>query len=405
MAKPFDDLLADITREAVRDELIALAATAGLDVSTWEPGEPIWAVIDVFSNWFAATWNALVAPALRSRFLAYATGRWLSLLAWSGYNRIRLGQTFAGGSLTIENVGPNYVAINAGALRVKNGDGKTFRNVNATSVSAYTGGTVPSTTAMFVADEPGTASSTPIGGIVTAPVMSPAAGVRVVSNTAAWLGADEESDDGLRTRCETASAAMSPAGPRAAYLAAARDPMGTMERAGLPTTGYPETVNITRATLIEYNGSFVSVVLASPSGAASGTDVTVGTDVFYANAVIQTLVAPAGVNVVVGPATNKAINYGTITLHVRRDSLVTAAEAVAFATAKMNEHFATMPIGGLSKMTGGSGYVWLDHVSAVLQSGPGVFTIGLDYSATYDDVALQKYEVAVPSFTLQAVLV
>ena len=408
MAPPFPDLVRDLTREEIRDDLIQLAQDAGLDITTWEPGEPIWALIDVFSNWIARVWNMLVVPALRSRFLEYATGKWLDILAWTAYNRIRLQKTTASGSLVVENRGPTFVSITPGTIRVKNTDNKTFRNVTGGTIAAFTGGgTYPTTSSplVFVADEAGTESSTPIGGIITTPIMSPAAGVRVQTNTAAWIGTDLETDPLLKERCNTATAPLSPAGPIAAYLAVARDPKGTLERAELPTEGYPETVAITRANVIELNGSLVHVYLASSSGPAAGSDISAGTDIFFANSVIQLLVVPAGVTALVAPALALPIDYGTITLYVRRASRVTEAEAVAAATSSFAEFFSTLPIGGVSKTPNGQGYVFADHVKAVLQAGAGVFTVTLQhFNAT--DITIEKYEVAVPTYTLiQAIIV
>lgn len=410
---PLPDALQDLRKEDVIEDLIEIAKAVGLDVTSWEPGEKIYAFLVVFAEWICRIWNKLLVPALRSRFIEYAYDEWLDILGWTAFNRYRFKKTFAGGPLIIENRGPSPVTITVRSIRVKNGDGKTFSNVTTGSgtLAAYSGtGAYPTITLTFKADEAGTGSNTPIGGIAaypTVPVAAPAAGVYAQSNVGAWLASDREGDDAYKERLGTATAPLSPAGPKAAYLAVARDPRGTYERANIGDVpeDWPETVNINRARPIEFNNSLVHVYLAGSNGPAEGTDTTAGTDVFYANAAIQLFVVPAGVTALVSPAVAKAINYGTITLYVSRESRVTAAEAVATAAANLATYFGTsaMPIGGLSKNPGGQGYVFIDHVRSIAQRGAGVFTV--TFSGTNADVPLEKYEVPVPTYSLQAIIV
>jgi hypothetical protein len=407
MAASFDDLLGEMTREQVLADLIEIAKATGLDVSAFEPGEKIWMVMVIFAEWIAQAWNRLILPALKSRFLAYAYGRWLDLLAWTQYNRIRFAQTFAGGTLTVENRGPTPTTIKPRSIRVRcTTTGKTYRNASGGFLGAYVGGGgYPTIDLAFVADEAGAASSVPVGGIPgypTKPTAAPVAGLYVQANTSAWLGTELEPDERLKERCRTASAALSPGGPVLAYTAAALDPRGTWERSSLPVPAdCPTVVAIARARFVPGGNATGAVYLATDSGPAAGDDVTEGTDVFWANAVIQLLVVPGGITVTVQRATEKNLTWGTITLYVRRGARVTAAEAVATATANLVTWLATYPIGGISKIPGSSGHLYAEHVLAELQRGPGVF--GCDAPGIVD-VTLAVSEVVTAGYTIQALI-
>lgn len=401
MAIAVTDLIQDATREGVLDVFYKLGNLVGLTTTAYQPGEPVPAVLDLLAQWIADKWNNPIAPALRSQFFDFASGDWLTLRAWTQYNRKRRLQTFATGPITVENRAGGFYTLSPGDIRVKNGAGKTFTNTTGGNLAAWTGsGAYPKLTMTFQADEAGSGSNTAIGNILAALVLGPA-NVYAQPNTVALQGIDKESDQSLTRRCKVAPATMAPAAPRNKYEAFALD-------ATLPD-GLPSWLNeggvavsVTRVKIIEPGGSVVNIHLADPSGPASGDAVTYGTDVYACNAAIQLFCASAGVTVNVYPAAAKAVDLGTITLRIDRKSNLTTTEAIAAATKALTAYFQELPIGGHKLSAGGTGYLLMDEVRAVARdSAPGIYLA----SCPSVDVALAANEVVVPTFAITAVIV
>ncbi|MFT3773017.1 MAG: baseplate J/gp47 family protein [Minicystis sp.] len=408
MAIALSDLVKNLDRKDVLEDFVNVAKALGLSTTGWQSGEPIYDVLTIFADQITNLWNNIIVQAIRAVFLDYATGDWLTLFAGTFYETWRNEATFATGSLVIENRSAGFYNFSAGDIKIKNSAGKTFTNQNAVTLAPYGGaGPYPTATIILQADEAGTRSNTPIGDIAgypTTPASAPA-GVYARPNTEAFLGSDEESDEALRARARLFAATFSPASPKSAYEAVALSvhagPTGPL----LPgDTGYSAAppVNINRVKVIDAGNGTVGVLLASPAGLAAGDPVTPGTDVYIASAAIQDRVVPAGITAVALSATEHLISYGTITVYVDRASLVTAAEAQADVTNALNDFFSKLPIGGMKKTPGGSGYVWADEVRAkASEANKGIFAVDL----LVGDVLLASYEVAVPSFAVNAVLV
>jgi hypothetical protein len=409
MAIALSDLVKDLERKEVLEDFIAVGKALGLSTSGWQPGEPIYDLLTIFADQIASLWNNVLVKAIRAAFLDYASGLWLTFFAGTFYETWRQQKTFATGDLILENRSAFFYTVNPGNVRINNSNAKGFANVTGgfllpwDGISAY-----PTLTISMQADEEGADSNTAIGDILpfpTVPLSAPA-GVYAQTNATAWLGSDEETDAALKVRARLSTGPLSPASPRSAYESIALSTRVTA--AGVPLTprdeGYDTAtaVNVNRVKVREPGGGIVLVYLASPAGAASGDNVTDGTDVFYVNALIQKKVVPAGLLCTVSSATEHAINLGVVTVYVDRDSLVTADEANAAVTDAVTVFFETLPIGGQRTVPGGQGWVFIDEIKAkASESLEGIYKVEIAVA----DVALNQNWVAVPTFSVFAIVV
>ncbi|KYG11404.1 hypothetical protein BE21_57480 [Sorangium cellulosum] len=420
MALSIYDMLSDLTDEGVLDDLKEIAKALGLTTTAWQSGEPALGLAAIFSRQIARIWNTYIVKALRAGFLDYATGDWLTLTALAVYGVRRRGKTFASLPVTLENRAGGLWVIQAGDIRLRNANGKTFRNVTEDTLAAWGGtGDYPEVTLTFEADEAGSASDTPIGAIVTTPVTAPE-GVFALANDVAGYGQEEESDERLRERCRLSSAALSPGGPLAAYhfvaLTTRRPDEDDDEPDRLLATEEGDTfVGVTRVRVLDKNvsGSGVApgnvvVYLASDSGAAGGSVGVEGSDVFLVNAALVRHVLPPGITLSTLPAVELTVTVN-IVLYVDRASNVTAAAAVDAATRAEQLFFRDFPIGGhrLSLMSGGR--MFASEVEAkASEASPGIIKAAATFTGATlsgSDLVVGINNVVVPTFNITATVV
>jgi len=378
MAISIDELVADLSKEEVFDALLALAKAAGIPVTAWQPGEPMRALLEKLSEWFAAAWNNVIVKAIRAGFLEYA-------LAWVAYGVFRRTETFAGiDALVIENrAGGVYVFV-PGDLRVKNAAGKTFTNVTGGALAAWPGsGSFPTVALDFVADEAGSGSNTQAGGIQaypTQPVKAPA-GIYARTNDDPAFGDDTEPDDSLRERCRLSTGPISPGGVVACIESLAKS----------ATRADGSFCDITRVRVLEPGLGIVNVYLAGASGATTGDTVTEGTDVYIANQLIQVYAAKIGITVLVEAATELEFT-AIMTLVVDRAANLSASAAEAKAKTAAESYVRLLPIGGQRLVDGGDGRLFASEIAAkASESAEGIIKATL----TSGDVELAANEVAV----------
>lgn len=391
-----DKALEETTFESVLEDELEIAKDLGIAETAFAPGRPLRAVLSVTATLFSKGYNALALPALKSRFFGRAKGAWLTLLAWTDRDTPRGGAEFAGGEATIENRGGGFFTIAAGDLRIQNASGKTFTNTSGGALAPWLGsGAYPTLDLTWSADESGTASNTPAGGIKAhpTPLVSGPANVYCQTNASAWLGADEEPDDQLERRAVIAPSKASPGGPRLKYESVALETKRPDGKA---------RVNINRVRILEPGNAVVRVLLASPAGAASGDASTVGTDVYEVNARIQSMVVPPGITATVESAVDHPVNLGNIILFVATESTTTRDAATTLAQAALEAWAKALPIGGRRKVAGGQGYVYTDEATAVAKSAvPGCFLAECASANT----AIAADEVAVISWSLVVFIV
>ena len=334
---PLQELLKDKSKEDFFDELVQACIDEKLSTTAWQPGEPMRAVMVVVARVLAWLWSLVALPALRAAFLDYAEGAWLTLYAWTFYNVKRKGAEFASRTLTVENRGAYAGPIAAGSVRIKNSvTGKTFTNTTGTSfLAAWSGsGAYPTVDLAFTADEAGTASDTPSGYIETQPITAPL-GVYVLTNAAAMLGSDEETDPDLRVRCRASSGPLSPAGPVDAYRFVA---LSTTLPDGTP-------VSVNRVRVVDVGACTLQVFLAGRSGPTPGDMVTAGSPVFEVYQRLLKTVLPTGMKLYVYPATAASATLA-INVVVGIDSGTTAEEAQTAAYDAVAAFLSEVPIGG-----------------------------------------------------------
>lgn len=399
MAVAISDLLKDLTREEVLEDLLTVAAALGLSTSAWQPGEPVWVLLTTIADQLAKLWNTVIVRAIRAGFLDYAEGSWLTLLAWTMYGVYRKEATFATGLITIENRSGGFYPLVGGEIRVVNATGQTFKNVTGGTLSPWVGsGPYPTLTMTFQADEAGSASSTPIGGILAYPNAPPTAfaGIYALPNTAALGGGAVEDDDDLKARCRLSTGPLSPAGAKSAYAAVA---LSTLR----PDGSY---IDCTRVKVLDSGYGAADVYLASPIGATPGNNILLNSDAYLANIAIQDKVVPAGFSVTVVGATETPVGVA-VTLYVDRGSNVPASEAIAAAGAALDLYFRKLPIGGYTTVAGASsGFVFRESLVAVAtKSNAGIFRADVLINGGIGDAALFSSDVAVPTITVSAIVV
>jgi hypothetical protein len=252
-------LITEETKEVIYQKALDLAATLGLPVTSWQPGDPTRSLYHILATKLA-TLDSVVSSYVQSGFLDYASEDWLTILAEQVYGVERVEATYATSTVVLTNSGGGVYPVSAGEIVLRDSlTGKTYHNTNAGTIAASSTFSVDA-----VADEAGSDSNAGVNEIDE--LVTTFLGVVVTSSTAA-IGLDEESDSSLKDRCRASLGKLSPNGPALAYDAVATDP---------DLTG---TVNVTKTQVIEdaVNGS-VQVYVAGSSGTVGSGDVTLVTN-------------------------------------------------------------------------------------------------------------------------------
>jgi hypothetical protein len=415
MAIALIDLVKDLVAADVLAEFKAAGELLGISPYAMETKQPIGSVLSLVASKVTTLWNGTAVLWIRSSFFDFAEGDWLTLRAWTGYNRYRNDKTFGVGDVVLENRGGGFYTVAAGNVRCKNGTGKTFTNTTGGTLTPWLGGANPFPTLSVTvqADEAGSASNTAPNGILAypTPLVQGYTNVFARTNAAAIVGSDAERDAALKTRARVSTGPLSPGGPKSAYESIAldvrKDSNGDPVLPFAPYTDAAykaaQALNITRVKPFEAGGNQLTIYLASAAGAAAGTSTTPGTDVYVANVAIQLWATPWGMTVNVAPAPEQAVAIGVITLYVKRDSRVTVAEAEAGALTELGPYFETFPIGGERIVAGGIGYLFKESLEAKAQSGnAGIFKA---VASGFADTIIGATSVVVPAYTVHAVLV
>lgn len=286
---------------------LELAELVGLPVSTWRTGDPTRTMLRADADAFE-TLDGVQAEIAASAFLETATGDWLTLRASDVYGVERQEATFATANVTLANAGGGLFELAPGGLIVKNATtGATFTNQATTTINPLAGSTVVS----VVAQEAGVSGSSAVNDIdtIVTPTMT---GVTVTASTAA-LGADAQSDEGLREQCLATLGSLSPAGPADAYEFVARN---------LELTGIQ---GVTRAKAVGDNATgTVTVYVATTTAALDAPSV----------AAIQTAVdkwaTPLAIEATVEPGAPQTVDVD-LTLTPARPEMQDVAEAAIAA--------------------------------------------------------------------------
>lgn len=210
------DLVEPETKEALEEDMLALAEAEDLPTTAWGSSSVIRILFSVFATLLARAWYS-IAQVANGVLLQYSTGAWLTLLARSAYGEERTAAVFTVGTFKLTDAGGGPHVVAAGAVTVAVGD---LQYTNTT------GGTIPlsgsldlefrATAAAAAYNVPNNSTVTLVTSLPTVTVTNPPVGV-----TGTWittLGADVEGDEQLRTRCSAKWATLATGSPPAAYL-------------------------------------------------------------------------------------------------------------------------------------------------------------------------------------------
>lgn len=368
------ELIAGKTVAQALTDLEAALTAAGLPVASWRPGARIRTILAAVATVHSALWTVAGLLA-KAGFREYATGEWLTLLAKQVYGLDRVAATFAAGTVTLTNAGGATYTWNIGDLTVQ----ASAVGKNYTNTAAVTLGPSPDTQDVAVAAVEAGSGST-VAALAIDTMVTSAIGV-TVSNAAALVGVDEETDDAQRTRCAQVLSTTFPFGSADAYDYTAK----------LATRLDGTSVGVTR-TQVDTSSPVGTVYLAvaTASGAVSGTYSDPATDLGAVNDAIQSQVVPLGVtcSVVSAVVVPVAVTYDFwfLTTSGAAASQVAAKIAAALAT-----FFSAQPVGG--EDVGAGGYCFANSVLATIYAAnPYIIKATLTLPAS--DRAIADYYVA-----------
>jgi hypothetical protein len=381
MTADLETLLIQETTEQIYEYGLALAASLGLPVSTWQEGDPTRSLYHLESELLSKL-EEVVVNYIKAGFTQHATGAWLKLRAEQVYKLTVPAATFATCSVTLTNNGGGFFTIEPNSLTFSNSlTGKTYHNTSGGTLASGPGTTL----AVDVeADEAGSDSSAGIGEIdelVT--------GLTDVTcaNTTTAVGADEQSAQTTRLLCDAKLDALSPNGADGAYVHVALTP------------GLSDTTAVTRARVYDDSDTGdVLMYLAGPSGAVAEAD----------RALVETAVLAKSTPLCITPTVLSAGNIAVAIAYqawIYRSANLTEAEAAALIEDALANMLAAQPIGGDIPTGSSSGSLFHSLIEAtILAAIPGkIFRVVV--TTPSGDTALTAGQVAVlgavtPSITL-----
>ena len=357
---PMDAIVAPLTETEALAETLTVAATAELPVTAWDEGDSILTVLEILSYWLAKE-RGIVRPLVASGFLDYADDDDnLTQTALQVYGVPRIVETYAAGIATVTNGGTDTFTIGANDLTLEaSSSGNTYRN---TSPASGTVTLAPGDSLDFdvIADVAGSAGSADATELDT--VTSDQLGL-TCSNASALVGRDREPKASLVNRCRAKVPAISrtSAGPKGKYTYVSITPD---ENSGAAVTRCDVRGNTTTGA--------VEVVLAGPSGAVSGADVTLVTA-----ALVELVVGPTE-TLTVASATNLTVAV-TYQLWVYDDVNLTDTQIRDAVSARLTALFQVAPIGGWRKSLDANGKVFRNLLEAIIK---GVTSRAFDVSVS-----------------------
>lgn len=370
-----DDLFSEETRDSVLSALLVGAELVGLKVTAWQPGQPVRSILTLVAQKIAD--NTLKGrEAVKGGLLDYATEDWLTLLALSLYRVTRNPAEYAeGDTIQFTNGSGSIAPFAPGEFIVAHAvTGKTYRNTETLSLA-------PGVTSdiSVIADEVGTDSDAAPGTITT--LVSSVAG-STVTNVAAVLGADEETDPDLRQRCREKLGSLSPNGPKEAYAYVAKTPVFPD---GTPCA--PVGVPITRVDVqLDEDTGQLTIYIATAAGTPDPADVTIVDDA------IDRWAAPWGTrfDTVGSPETVIDITYEA---WIQGSNLTEVQIENAIATA-LAQYLKSVAIGGFLIPPDVVGHIYVGALERVIGGAtPGIIKVAVTIPAA--DVPIPIGNVAI----------
>lgn len=347
-----EQLITPLTPKQCKTKMYEVLAALQVSTTSWKPGGVTRLTIAVFAI-IAAALSITISLLARSAFLTLSTGAWLTLVARHVFGTERFPATQAIGMMRLVNSQGGSFSKNVGQVTIAGPTGKTYRNTAVFTLGANSAVNVP-----FASDELGIGANAGIGTLTT--LVTTMVGV-TVTNTTAFVGRNEESDDALITRALLKPQSLSPNGARGAYqwfaLNARRASDGQL-------------IGVNRVSVSHSSGTnTTTVTVATPAGALTGVVGDPNSDLGAVYANIASNCVPGGVTLNVVTATNLAINvqfwayFDTVSVGATEQSRVGLLALTPYLTST------DMPIGGVVIPTVLANKVPRDTIRDVISQG------------------------------------
>lgn len=385
------DLITPATADAIRTNLVNGLKALGIPADRWRTSGSLSSILTVLATSIAA-FSLVISQAIAGQFLNFASGDWLSLLAFYVYGVSRIQATQASGAFTLTNGAGGVFNFAPGQVTFKNTQtGQLYTNTDPIAL-----GTVGSANAVqtigIQATSFGSAGGATSGQVDT--IVTTMTGV-TGTNAAPIVGLDAQSDDSLKGTCRAKLGASSVRGPTTAYsYYATRNADGTPL---LNSSGSPVNINRVSVSNASHTGT-VTVTVASPQGVPTADDLATAAANILANA------RPGAATLIVQAA--NPVNYTpTLLVWARNVAGVDAPTLTTAAQKAIAAFLSTYDIGGLklaqpavpSGVQQGLFGTGIDGVISQAVAQNGSFVIDVDGST---DLALTAQQVAVFAGTL-----
>lgn len=378
MALSITDLFKPVTADQALDSFLSILEELGMPARSWRAAGVARTILRVVAITYAG-FTEVMAAFIRSGFLETAEGDWLRALAYYLFGVEPREATFATGEAQLTNAGGGIWSYAADAFRIINPTTKkAYANTEAFTLN-------PGDVLLvdFRAVEIGSDSSSGPGTITA--LETPLESVSV-TNPAAFVGLDLETDEEIRKLCKAKLAAISVRGPRGAYEYAVRT-----AKLG---DGSPVNVNRHQVSKSSSTGT-VTIYIAAPSGAPTAADI----DAVIAS--VEEHARPDTVTATVLAATEVPVSR-SLTIWAKRIDGVSASDIKDFVDLALIEAASTYPIGGIPKPPSLQGYLYADFLAGVCKSAHASI---FDVDGTGADVALNAGQVAVLTTTTEVRIV
>ncbi len=341
------ELTTPLTKAEIQQAIFDAIEARGVQTSSWKPGAIARTIIAAVALILSA-FSTLQARIAESGFLLLSSGDWLTLVARHVYDVERNVGTFAAGNLKLDNTGGGvYVVAVGDSIAANSTTGKTYRNTEAFTLDAFETGKIVA----YQAIEIGSDSSSAIAEIDTLETVL--LGV-TITNDAAFVGQDVETDADLQARATAKTGVLSPNGPSDAYRFLA---LSAETDDGTPA-------GVTRTTTTADGAGNVSVFVADAGGSLTGSVGDTTTPLGAVDESIQTQAVPLGVTATVASATPLSIAV-TYEVWVRNTTGFTAPALAAVLATALTTFMGDQPIGGSRKIPGG-GFVFVEAIEGLL---------------------------------------
>ena len=369
---PLSQLLQPVPLESWKQRIVDIAKRVGLKTDNWSTGGFMRTLVALFAEFH--TMNGAAVPIIASsRFLDFAQGIWLTLLAKEGHDVDRIEATYASAAegIMLTNSGSKFFEFDPGDVVVASSvTHRTFRCVTGGTLRPGVGQTLRLD---VKAEEPGSAGNADVGTLTE--LVTTLLGV-TCTNPVALVGIDEESDADLRERCRDSVAARSIGGVKRAYSYHAKS--------ARRSDGSP--IGVTRIRIPPAIGDGTGAVyIASLSGAIGSLDVDRVQEIFDHE------VTHHGFTATALSAVNKSIT-APCTIWIPESLGLTEEQVQEKVHDALRDYVSRLPIGGMVIPPATGRVYWTALLGVIGTAVPGCLTLQL---TSESDIAVAGNEAPV----------